>query len=162
MLDCETKSYVLLKVSFHDFDKIGMITVSAKSEYGLSFLAYLALRQARGKPISLAEVAESEKISRGYLEEVAGTLKRSGFLKGKKGKGGGYVLARSPKDIKISEIIASLEGPISPVKCLALSTGGKGGVKCFKEKTCGTKKVWMSLKNKIEEHLSEISLEDII
>lgn len=132
-----------------------MINVSAKSEYGLSFLAYLAFRQAQGKPISLAKVAESEKLSHGYLEEVAADLKRAKILKGKKGKGGGYVLARKPKDIKISEIVIALEGPISPVKCM-------GSGKCFKEKTCGTKKVWISLRDKIEKHLSEISLEDII
>lgn len=132
-----------------------MFSVSAKSEYGLSFLAYLALRQAQGRPISLAEVAESEMISRGYLEEVAADLKKSKILKGKKGRGGGYVLARDPKDIKISEIIASLEGPISPVKCL-------GNVKCYKEKICGTKKIWASLKTKIDEYLEEIKLEDIL
>lgn len=130
-----------------------MITVSAKSEYGICFLVYLAKNM--GKVISLSEVAENEKISRGYLEEIAADLKKANILKGKKGKGGGYVLAREPGDIKISEIITALEGPISPVKCL-------GNAKCFKEKFCGTKKVWVSLRDKIEEHLREISLEDIL
>ena len=50
-----------------------MITVSAKSEYGLSFLAYLAKNE--GRVVSLAEVAEKEMISKGYLEEVASGLK---------------------------------------------------------------------------------------
>lgn len=129
-----------------------MITISAKSEYGISLLAYLA--KNTGRVISLAEVAEKEFISRGYLEEVAADLKKTGILKGKKGKGGGYVLARDPKDIKISEIITALEGPISPVKCT-------GTGKCFKEKTCGTKKIWISLKHKIEDYLEEITLESI-
>lgn len=127
--------------------------MSAKSEYGICFLVYLA-RNA-GKVISLAEVAEEEKISRGYLEEIAADLKKAKILKGKKGKGGGYVLARDAKDIKISEIITALEGPISPVKCL-------GDAKCFKEKFCGTKKVWMALRDKIENYLEEISLVDIM
>lgn len=130
-----------------------MITVSAKSEYGLSFLAHLAKNPDR--VISLSEMAEKELISQGYLEEIAGILSRAGFLKGKKGRGGGYVLARDPKNINISEIIASLEGPISPVKCL-------GNIKCYKEKICSTKDIWSSLKEKIEEHLSEITLADII
>lgn len=130
-----------------------MITVSAKSEYGLSFLAYLANNPDR--VISLSEMAEKELISQGYLEEVAGILSRAGLLKGKKGKGGGYVLARNPKEIRISEVIASLEGPISPVKCL-------GSAKCYKEKICQTKDVWSSLKVKIEEHLSEITLADVV
>lgn len=129
-----------------------MVTVSAKSEYGICFLIYLA--RNNGKVVSLTEVAENEKISRGYLEEIAADLKKAKILKGKKGKGGGYVLARDAKDIKISEIITALEGPISPVKCL-------GDVKCFKEKFCGTKKIWQSLKDKIDKYLEEISLEDI-
>lgn len=126
--------------------------MSAKSEYGICFLVYLA--KNAGKVISLAEVAENEKISRGYLEEIAADLKKAKILKGKKGKGGGYVLVRDAKDIKISEIIIALEGPISPVKCL-------GDAKCFKEKFCGTKKIWQSLKDKIDKYLEKINLEDI-
>lgn len=129
-----------------------MLTVSAKSEYGICFLVYLA--RSAGKVVSLAQVAEEEKISRGYLEEVAADLKRAKILKGKKGKGGGYILAREAKDINVSEIITALEGPISPVKCL-------GDVKCLKEKFCGTKKIWQSLKSKIEDYLEKITLEDI-
>lgn len=136
-----------------------MVNVSAKSEYGICFLVYLARNM--GKFISLAEVAENEKISRGYLEEIAADLKKAKILKGKKGKGGGYVLAREPKDIKISEIITALEGPISPVKCLGLPAGRQGDAKCLKEKICGTKRIWQSLKNKIDKYLEEISLEDI-
>lgn len=135
-----------------------MITVSAKSEYGLSFLAYLAknkdLPAQAGRFVSLSEVAEKENISQGYLEEIAAILNKAGFLQGKKGKGGGYVLAQDPKDIKISDVVTALEGPISPVKCM-------GSGKCFKEKICGAKSVWVSLKEKIDEHLSEISLADI-
>lgn len=130
-----------------------MVTISAKSEYGISLLAYLA--KNIDHIVSLAEVAEKEFISRGYLEEVAADLKKTGILKGKRGRGGGYMLARKPKDIKISEIITALEGPISPVMCT-------GTGKCFKEKTCGTKKIWVALKHKIEDYLSEISLADIV
>lgn len=130
-----------------------MITISAKSEYGLFFLVFLA--RNIGKVISLTLVAKNEKISRGYLEEIAADLKKADILKGKKGKGGGYVLARKAKDIKISEIITALEGPISPVKCLS-------NAKCFKENVCGTKRIWQSLKDKIEKHLEGITLKDII
>lgn len=136
-----------------------MITISAKSEYGLFFLVFLA--RNIGKVISLTQVAKNEKISRGYLEEIAADLKKADILKGKKGKGGGYVLARKAKDIKISEIITALEGSISPVKCLSLSAQA-GDAKCFKENVCGTKKIWMSLKDKVEEHLRGISLADIV
>ncbi|KKP98363.1 MAG: Transcriptional regulator, BadM/Rrf2 family [Parcubacteria group bacterium GW2011_GWD2_38_12] len=147
-----------------------MIIISAKIEYGIFLLVYLVGNSNR--LVSLTEVAEQEKISRGYLEEVAANLKRMKILNGKKGRGGGYILARDPRDIKISEIITALEGPISPVKCLDLPAGrhglsanaarGQGDLRCVKEKKCGTKKIWISLKNKIEEHLSEISLADII
>ena len=130
-----------------------MITVSAKSEYGISFLAYLA--KNRDRLVSLSEVAEKECISQGYLEEIAATFNKAGFLRGKKGRGGGYALSKKSKDIKISEVISALEGPISPVKCT-------GTGKCFKEKICTTKKIWISLKEKMENHLSEISLADII
>lgn len=130
-----------------------MITISAKSEYGISFLAYLVKNS--GRVISLAEVAKKEKISRGYLEEAAADLKKAGILRGKKGKGGGYILMREAKDIKISEIITALEGPISPVKCLGMA-------RCFKEKTCGTKKIWQLLKIKIDSYLMSVSLKDLV
>lgn len=140
-----------------------MIMISAKIEYGIFLLVYLVGNSNR--LVSLTEVAEREKISRGYLEEVAANLKRTKILNGKKGRGGGYILARDPKDIKIFEIITALEGPISPVKCLGLPAHAnkkQNDLRCAKEKKCGTKKIWISLKNKIEEHLSEISLADIL
>ncbi len=129
------------------------LKVSTKSQYALRLLVYIASVDDRVVPLS--EVSQNEDISYGYLEEIVSPLKEKGFLKSKPGRKGGYVMAKNPKDISISDIVCIFEGDIAPVKCLA-------GVKCKKEHNCKTKIVWKSLRDNVGKTLSSIKLSDIL
>lgn len=94
--------------------------LSKKTKYGLKALSYLA-KQDKNVPVLISDISESENISKKFLESILLTLKKSGILSSKKGKGGGYYLLKSPNEIKIATIIRLLEGPIAMLPCVSLN-----------------------------------------
>lgn len=94
--------------------------LSKKTKYGLKALSYLA-KQEKNLPVLISDISKSENISKKFLESILLTLKKSGILASKKGKGGGYYLLKSPNEIKISTLIRLLEGPIAMLPCVSLN-----------------------------------------
>jgi Rrf2 family protein len=94
--------------------------LSKKTKYGLKALSYLA-HQEENVPVLIAEISEAESISKKFLESILLTLKKSGFVASKKGKGGGYYLLKPPSEVKISSVIRVLEGPIAMLPCVSLN-----------------------------------------
>lgn len=109
--------------------------LSKKTKYGLKALSYLA-RQEGNVPILISDISESENISKKFLESILLTLKKSGILASKKGKGGGYYLIKNPNEIKISTVIRLLEGPIAMLPCVSLNYYEKCD-DCISEERCG-------------------------
>jgi len=126
--------------------------ISTKAQYGLRAMAYLAKNQKKVCPA--AEIAAAENISPDYLEKIISRLEKSGFLASKKGKTGGYVLARSPGNIRLGDLIGVLEGRKTLVRCL--------DGKCPKCRGCVAKGAWESIQAKIDAMLDKITLKDII
>ena len=94
--------------------------LSKRTKYGIKALVYLA-RKDKNIPINIAEISESENISRKFLESILLTLKKSGILGSKKGKTGGYYLIKEPSEVKMSTVLRVLEGPIAMVSCVSLN-----------------------------------------
>ena len=111
-----------------------------------------------GKPIALADVAERQEISLSYLEQLFGKLRRGGLVKSVRGPGGGYLLARTASDTRISDIIMSVDEPISTTRC---TPGSPAGCKSNKSR-CLTHDLWQELGNKIYLYLNSVSLDDVI
>jgi Rrf2 family protein len=83
--------------------------ISTRGRYGIRLL--IDLTENMNEPhVSLASVAERQKISIRYLEQVAVILRRSGFIRSVKGASGGYTLAKSPQEINIGDALRVLEG----------------------------------------------------
>jgi Rrf2 family protein len=89
------------------------VRVSSKGDYACRALLSLALHQAQAGPTSVRDIAERTGIPQPYLEQILLALKGAGLVRSKRGVGGGYVLARQPSDIVISDILAAVDGPIS-------------------------------------------------
>ena len=83
--------------------------LSKKSRYGIAALIYLAIYQKEGR-VALNNIAERNKISLQYLEQVFAALRRNKIVKSIKGAQGGYLLAKDIKDITVAEIIEALDG----------------------------------------------------
>tara|TARA_B100000902_G_C26669955_1_gene602561 strand:+ start:13 stop:453 length:441 start_codon:yes stop_codon:yes gene_type:complete len=81
---------------------------STKAELALNGLSMLAdLKQS--SPKSLSVLAKEQSISLSYLEQVFSSLKNKGLVKGVRGPGGGYVLAKDPSDITIAEVLLAID-----------------------------------------------------
>jgi Rrf2 family protein len=91
--------------------------LSMKAKYGLKAMLRLAHDYGRG-PWLIAELAASEGIPKKFLELILLELKQQGVLQSKKGKGGGYVLARRPEEISVGAVLRILDGSLAPVPCV--------------------------------------------
>jgi Rrf2 family protein len=107
-------------------------------------------------PISLAAVADSERLSHGYLEQLAHSLRTAQLLRGVCGKGGGYKLAREPEDISVRDVIEAVIGPINIVECVE-----KPRV-CPRADTCECRGVYMLINRRITEALDGFTLADLL
>jgi len=87
--------------------------VSTRGDYACRALLSLALHADEAGPTSVRDIAERTALPQPYLEQILLALKGAGLVRSKRGVGGGYVLARSPSDIRLSEIVSAVDGPIS-------------------------------------------------
>lgn len=134
--------------------------LSKKTKYGIKALTYLA-RQNRDCPVQISEIAESENISVKFLERILLELRKAGVLDSKKGKGGGYFLAKLPKDIPMTAVIRTLEGPIAMVPCVSLNFYEKCD-DCADETTCAVSKLMIQVRDKTLEVFRNTSLQDLV
>ncbi|MGH2451114.1 MAG: RrF2 family transcriptional regulator [Candidatus Limnocylindria bacterium] len=131
--------------------------VSTRGEYGMRLMVDLARHWGQGS-VSLHAVAEREQLPEAYLEQLVAALRRSGLVTGKRGVGGGYVLAREPAAITAGEVIRALEGPIEPQICTA---EGDPVLNCVREPDCGTRLVWLKLQQSIASALDSMTLAEL-
>jgi Rrf2 family protein len=111
--------------------------ITMKTKYALKALYRLAVAP-KDEPLLIAEIAERENIPKKFLELILSELKQHGFLKSRKGRGGGYQLARDPKVISLAAIMRVLDGPIAPVPCLS-RTAYQRYEGCADEETCAVR-----------------------
>lgn len=133
--------------------------LSKKTKYGIKALTFIA-RQPEGRPVQTSEIAKSENISQKFLESILLSLRKSGFLGSKKGKGGGYYLIKEPEDIQMTSVIRVLEGPIAMVPCVSLNYYEKCD-DCPDEKTCSVHKIMIQVRDCTLKVLGGNTLADI-
>ena len=131
-----------------------MFSVSARTQYGIRALAYLA-RRPNWEAVG-AEIAEAETISPKYLEGILTRLAAAGLIRSERGKNGGYRLAKDPDRIPMSEVVAALDGEVRPVDCV-----DSLGI-CDHDSSCLSRRFWIGLKATIDEYLQARTLKDII
>jgi Rrf2 family iron-sulfur cluster assembly transcriptional regulator len=110
---------------------------------------------SEGAPVSIKEISEHENISLNYLEQLFVKLRRGDIVKSIRGPGGGYILARNAAEIRIDEIIDTVEEAIMPLSCM----NDDGSCGCDLE--CATQAVWQGLGLQIRNFLSSMTLEDL-
>src|SRR5918996_2778883 len=109
--------------------------LSKKAKYAIKALLALA-DQNREEPMRIADLARSEQIPPKFLELILLGLKNQGLLRSRKGKGGGYLLAREPSEIYLGQIVRMFDGPLAPVPC-ASQTAYMPCADCRNEAVCG-------------------------
>lgn len=110
-----------------------------------------------GEYIPLKDVSERQGITLKYLEQIIILLKRSGYLKSSRGNGGGYKLAKAPKEYTIGDILRTTEGSLSPVACLEDDEN-----MCPRSSMCTTINFWEGLDKVINDYVDSVTLQDLL
>lgn len=118
--------------------------LSKKTQYAFKALMYLS-QQVQDGPILIAEISRKKKIPLKFLENILLEMKKEGILDSKKGKGGGYFLAKKPEDIVLAEVMRLIEGPISLLPCVSLHFYKK--CENCHEDSCGLREVLIQVRD---------------
>jgi Rrf2 family protein len=116
-------------------------------------LAELALAYPR--VVSVRELADNQRLSSKYLEQIMGRLRAAGIVSSVQGKGGGYELAKSPLDITVFDVFRVLEGSTAPVDCI----DNPGA--CPFEARCPVQETWIEVTEVITSVLKNTTLFDL-
>ena len=125
------------------------------SDYALRVLLYVA--SAQGRQVSTDEISEAFDISAHHLVKVVGSLGKAGFLTIKRGRGGGFRLARDAKEIRIGEVVEATEPDFAFVECL--ETGNQN---CVLTGSCGLVRPLREAQRAFIAALDEYTLADAV
>ncbi len=129
-----------------------MFQVTKSVEYAILLL--VGLYKTKGKPVSLASLAQIQGLPHKYLEKIAAKLKKKDILASSQGVNGGYFFKKKPSQVSLQDIILSVDGRKGLVSCLY--------GKCDLEDSCFHKKVWLNLQQKLFKELEQIKLSDLV
>jgi Rrf2 family protein len=133
--------------------------LSAKCKYGLKAMVYMARHGAKG-PLLIADIAEAQRIPKKFLDVILLELKTHCLLSSKKGKGGGYQLARLPDKIFVGDIVRILDGPLAPVSCVSKAAYRRCD-DCGDEHACEIRAVMQKVRDAIASVLDHTTLADM-
>ncbi len=134
--------------------------ISKKTKYAIKALLHLAKHYGEG-PILIAHLSEKEKIPKKFLEAILLDLRKQGILGSKIGVGGGYYLIKNPKQVFLSQVLRSIDGPIALIPCVSLNFYERCD-DCKDEITCGIRNVMTEVRDATLKVLSGTTLEDIL
>jgi Rrf2 family protein len=118
-------------------------------------MADLAKHAADGF-VSLSTIADRQKLSLDYLEQLFLRLRRAGLVDSTRGRAGGYRLGRLASEIKIAEIMKAVEEETRMTRCMG------GDIGCLGEKRCLTHNLWSALGERIAAFLWDVSLQEVL
>jgi Rrf2 family protein len=110
-------------------------------------------------PASLAEIALDEDLPRAYLEQLVTSLRDAGLVTSTRGARGGYELGAHPTQIRMSDVLRALEGPIAPMICASDSADHDT---CDRSSRCTVNVLWVRVRDAITDTLDSMTLADLV
>lgn len=134
--------------------------LTKKAKYALKAALHLA-RCEHGKAVLIADIAVAERIPKKFLESILLTLKNRGILVSRKGRGGGYALARPADRVSFGEIVRIMDGPLAPLPCVSV-TAYRPCEECPSEAACEIRVVMKRVRDAISDVLDATTLADAL
>jgi Rrf2 family protein len=134
--------------------------LTAKGKYSLKALAHLATLDPQATT-QAADIAKTNGIPKKFLDAILGELRNAGIVQSQKGPGGGYRLARIPSEIKIGQVIRTIDGPLAPIAC-ASRTAYQPCQDCSNVKACSVRLMMTKVRDAISDVLDTVTLADMI
>ncbi len=148
-----------MTLSLRTFHSSGAVSFSTKGEYGVRLMVQLGRRYG-GRPASLSEVAQDEDLPRAYLEQLVMSLRDADLVVSTRGARGGYQLSRPPTEIRMSDVLRALEGPLAPMICA--SEDPLHASICDRTGRCSVNILWVRVRDAIHGALESLTLADLV
>jgi Rrf2 family protein len=129
--------------------------LTKKGKYGLKALVHLS-KMPPGQLAFVGDIAAQNNIPKKFLDAILGELRNAGFVQSRKGKEGGYRLAKLPSEIKIGHVVRVLDGPLAPISCASRSQYQR--CEDCDEATCQVRQMMLEVRHAVAELLDNRSL----
>ena len=129
--------------------------LTKKGKYGLKALVHLS-KMPTGELAFVGDIAAKNNIPKKFLDAILGELRNAGFVQSRKGKEGGYRLAKLPGEIKIGHVVRVLDGPLAPISCASRSQYQR--CEDCDEATCQVRHMMLEVRHAVAELLDNRSL----
>jgi Rrf2 family protein len=135
--------------------------LTKRGEYALRALIDFGIAYELGRPlIKVGELVEKERLPVKFLEQILMQLREAGYIDTKRGKGGGYFLAKPPKEIRFGQVIRLIDGPLAPIACVSQTAYER--CTCPDEEHCGLRMLMLDVRNAIARILDRYVLADVV
>jgi Rrf2 family protein len=135
--------------------------LSKRGEYALRALIDLGIASELGLPmLQASELAAKERLPVKFLEQIFTQLKRAGYVQTRRGKFGGYSLAKKMNRIRFGTVIRLIDGPLAPIRCVSQTAYVR--CSCPDEVHCGLRMLMFDVRNAITKLLDRYTLADIV
>ena len=128
--------------------------ITYKGDYALKAILDLSLHY--GELVTMHDLAKRADIPLKFLEQVLLDLKRGGFVESRRGKVGGYLLAKNPSQIRLGDVIRFIDGPMEPIACVEKEYSG-----CNDIYRCVFRKIWQEVTRVTSGVVDSITFEDL-
>jgi len=135
--------------------------LSKRGEYALRALIDFGIAQELGRPLlKIGELVAKERLPVKFLEQILTQLRGGGYIETKRGKAGGYFLARPAREISLGQVIRLIDGPLAPISCVSVTAYER--CSCPDEAHCGLRMLMLDVRNAIARILDRYVLADIV
>jgi Rrf2 family protein len=129
--------------------------ISAQADYAMRALLALA-GSPSDQPVKADELARTQELPVGFLENILGRLRRVGFVRSARGAEGGYRLARPASEISVADVVRALEGPLAEVR------GMRPEMLSYQPPAEHLQDVWIATRAALRMVLEQVTLKDIL
>jgi len=134
----------------------GQMRITYRGDYALKTVLDLAIHYGNS-PVTIHDLARRADIPIKFLEQILLDLKRGGFVESRRGKVGGYLLAKNPAEIKVGDVIRFIDGPLEPVACVDSRYKD-----CSDSARCIFRGIWVRVAEATSKIIDNITFEDLI
>lgn len=130
--------------------------ITYKGDYALKTILDLA-GHFGDAPVTINDLSSRLDIPTKFLEQILLDLKRAGFVESRRGKIGGYSLAKEPAKITLGEVVRFIDGPLEPIACVGKKYSG-----CHDLESCVFRGIWSQVGSSTAKILDNITFEDLL
>lgn len=134
--------------------------LSRKAKYAIKALLALA-RHTGPEPVRIVDLARQEQLPQKFLELILLDLRNAGVVQSRKGRGGGYMIAKPPERVMLGQVVRLFDGPLAPVPC-ASQTAYVPCADCADEASCGVRIAMKEVRDATARVLDHTSLADLV